>query len=164
MDRTDIHHVLRNERRRRVIEHLMSSDAHTTLRSLAAGIATDETGEDPPPTDKKKSVYISLHQTHLPTLETHGIVEYNRSTKRIELCDGIEEVSMFIEPNAQSGLSEWYPLASAVAFLTIIAASVGLPVFSSVDVLVWAVAFLGMFVAFDVVDRTGLIKWRDHGL
>jgi hypothetical protein len=142
----------------------MSSDARTTLRSLAAAIATDETGEDPPPTDKKKSVYISLHQTHLPTLETHGIVEYDRSSKRIELCDGVEEVSMFIEPDTPSEISGWYPFASAIALLTIIAASVGLPVFSSVDVLVWAVVFLGMFVAFGVVDRIGLTKWRDHGL
>ncbi|MEF8773057.1 DUF7344 domain-containing protein, partial [Halodesulfurarchaeum sp.] len=60
---TKIHDILRNDRRRRVLEHLQESVGSVTLRELAETIAANEANQSPPPRALRESVYNSLHQT-----------------------------------------------------------------------------------------------------
>ncbi|MEM4782055.1 MAG: hypothetical protein QXG03_10925 [Halalkalicoccus sp.] len=92
----EIHDVLRNDRRRAVIEFLSEHDGHATIRELSERIAAVESGEDPPPRNVRQSVYVSLHQTHLPKLEGLGIVAYDTDSKDVELREQATRVRAYM--------------------------------------------------------------------
>jgi hypothetical protein len=62
------------------------------VRDLSEAVATLETAEDPPPRNKRQSVYVSLHQTHLPKLHELGIVTYDADSKAVTLSESAHEV------------------------------------------------------------------------
>ncbi len=102
LDEGDIHDVLRNDRRRAVIESLLEDGDHGTIRDLSERIAPFESGEDPPPRNIRQSVYVSLHQTHLPKLEGLGIVDYDTDSKDIELRDRATCVKAYMGQNRET--------------------------------------------------------------
>lgn len=80
-----IHDVLRNDRRRLVLERLRTGESVETVSELAEHVGSVETGESPPPRNVRQSAYVSLHQTHLPKLDDLGIVAYDADRKTVEL-------------------------------------------------------------------------------
>ncbi|MFC6904190.1 DUF7344 domain-containing protein [Halalkalicoccus tibetensis] len=92
----EIHDILRNDRRRAVIEFLFEHDRRATIRELSEHIAALESGEEPPPRNIRQSVYVSLHQTHLPKLEGLGVVDYDTDSKDVELRDQAEFVAAYM--------------------------------------------------------------------
>ena len=129
LDEREIHDVLRNDRRRLALEALREDGGHSTVRELSERIATQETGEEPPPRDKRQSVYVSLHQTHLPKLDELSIVEYTPDEKDVTLTDRIEEVEVYMEVVPQYGLSwgEFYVGLSLLGLLSAVAAVIDVP-------------------------------------
>jgi predicted transcriptional regulator len=81
----EIHDVLRNDRRRLVLERLREGAGTETVSDLAEHIGSVEAEESPPPRKVRQSVYVSLHQTHLPKLDDLGIVAYDADGKTVEL-------------------------------------------------------------------------------
>jgi hypothetical protein len=92
----EIHDVLRNDRRRRAIRCLLDSEEALSVRELSERVATLETGEEPAPRDKRRSVYISLHQTHLPKLDDLAIVEYDLETKDVTLAEQSDVITSYM--------------------------------------------------------------------
>jgi hypothetical protein len=138
LDEREIHDVLRNDRRRLAIEMLREEKGVATVRDLSEKIATEETGERPPPRDKRQSVYVSLHQTHLPKLDTLGIVSYDPSEKEVYLEDRVQEIEVYMEVVPQYGLSwaEFYFGFALLGLLTVVAVLVGVPGISGVGITV----------------------------
>lgn len=97
LEPTEIHDVLRNERRRLVLEQLLDTDTDESVRNLAEHIASIEAGESPPPRNVRQSVYVSLHQTHLPKLDELGIVAYDSDTKAVRLNGHAGEVAVYLD-------------------------------------------------------------------
>lgn len=97
LEQGEIHDILRNDRRRRIIKYLRDMDETISVSHLSEHIASLETGETPPPRDVRKSVYVSLHQTHLPKLDDWGIIEYDYRSKELTLLDKAEEVEVYME-------------------------------------------------------------------
>lgn len=93
----EIHDILRNDRRRAVIEFLSERGGHTTIRDLSEHIATLESGESPPPRNVRQSVYVSLHQTHLPKLEGLSVVDYDTDSKNVELREQATCVEAYMD-------------------------------------------------------------------
>jgi hypothetical protein len=93
---SDVHDVLRNDRRRRVIERLRETES-SAVRDLAEHIAAIESGESPPPRNVRQSVYVSLHQTHLPKLDELRIVVYDDDAKETWLAERADEVIAFLD-------------------------------------------------------------------
>ena len=141
---TEIHDLLRNERRRQVIKHLQNTVGTTTLRDLAERIAEHETGESPAPKNIRNSVYNSLHQTHLPKLDRQGIVEYDSDRKTIRLTENARSVDVYMEIVTDYGItwSEFYSLFGTLSLLVLLAAHVDVPLVSAVDPLLWITLFL----------------------
>jgi hypothetical protein len=81
-----LHEVLVNDRRRAVVDLL---DEGRSLRDLADDVARIETGDDDPDRKTRQSVYITLHQCHLPKLDEYGIVAYDADRKRVQPTDGL---------------------------------------------------------------------------
>lgn len=144
---TEIHDLLRNERRRQVIKHLQGSIGKTTLRDLAEAIAEHETGESPPPKNIRNSVYNSLHQTHLPKLDQRGIVEYESDRKTIRLTEDVRSVDVYMEVVTPYGItrSEYYSALGTLSLFVVLAALIDVPVISAVDPVLWVSVCLAVF-------------------
>ncbi len=147
IDPGDIHDILRNARRRRVIKQLRSQLEPVTLRELAERIAEHESGESPAPRNVRESVYNSLHQTHLPKLDDRGIIDYDTDRKTVALESGASDVDVYMEVVTRYGISwaTYYRTIGVTALLMIVAASIGTPIVAAVPTLAWASAFLGIF-------------------
>lgn len=146
LDETEIHDVLRNDRRRLTLRCLRETeDMALSLGELSERVAALETGESPPPRDKRQSVYVSLQQTHLPKLEELDVVEYDTDRKSVSLRDRVEEIEVYMEVVPQYGLSwgEFYFALGLVGLLTTIAVSLGSVLFGNLPpMVVSAVLFL----------------------
>jgi DNA-binding transcriptional ArsR family regulator len=86
--------LLSNERRRSVI-HFLLEEPETTVRELSRHVAAWENDVELSAVSatQRKRVYTGLHQTHLPRLDEHGVLEYDfnrgdvRATERLELFE-----------------------------------------------------------------------------
>jgi hypothetical protein len=137
--------TLSNERRRSVLEYLRERRERVQMRELVRAVAAREHGVDPDELtyDQRKSVYVSLRQTHLPKMDSLGIVRFDPDAGTIELVDGIGDFDFYYEPVRADDI-DWgtfhVGLAGLLA-LTVGAATLGLFPFASLPgwVLPWLV-------------------------
>jgi hypothetical protein len=151
----EIHDVLRNERRTRVLEHLQQKRETVTLRELSEQLAALETGESPPPRNIRESVYNSLHQTHLPKLDDLGIIEYEHDRKLVTLANGSHQVNLYMEvvPTNDVTWATYYLSTGMLSLIAIALSSVDVPVFDALSVTVWSILFFGLFVLSGLYQR-----------
>ncbi|MFC6941175.1 hypothetical protein ACFQE8_14565 [Salinirubellus sp. GCM10025818] len=73
--------------------------------------------------DVRQSVYCSLHQTHLPRLHRHGIVDYDDDRKEITLRPEARKVNIYMEVFSPYGItwSTFYRWTGVLGMLLIIA-------------------------------------------
>ena len=145
----DIHEVLRNDRRRMVLEALGDADEAVTARELSEAIAARETGDDPPPRDVRQSVYVSLQQTHLPKLDDLGIVDYDDATKAVRPGRNASEVGVYMEVVPKYGLSygEYYGALAVLGALLVVASRVGVPGAGAFAPSTWALVVFSAVLA-----------------
>ena len=143
---TQIHDILRNQRRREVLDHMRESVGSVTLRELSEHIAELESEESPPPASVRQSVYNSLHQTHLPKLDSEGVIEYDKNRKTIELCTRARELDIYMEVVTPYGMTwaDYYRGVSILSLLTVLAVSIDVPFLSSIPLLLIVSLFLGI--------------------
>lgn len=148
LDDNDIFHVLSNPRRRKTIEQLSNTTGTIELRELAKRVAAEESGEDPPPRDVRRTVYISLHQTHLPTLDKLGIVDYDDDRKVVRLRDRAREVELYMSVVTRFGITwaDYYRGLGVSGLFFVVAALAEAPLVAVVDPLAWGVVFLLAFL------------------
>jgi predicted transcriptional regulator len=144
LKRTEIHDVLRNDRRRLVLSRLREAEDPVSVRDLSEYIAGVEADEMPAPRNVRQSVYVSLHQTHLPKLEELGVVDYDGDTKAVTLADAIDDVTVYMEVVPENDLSwaEYYLGLGVLGLLLVAAHSLGVPTVSAVDVRLWTTGVL----------------------
>ena len=125
----EIHDVLRNDRRRLVLERLTAEESTQSVSDLAEHIAAVESGEDPPPRNVRQSVYVSLHQTHLPKLDDLGIATYDADAKEVTRAENADDVAVYMEVVPKNAISwaEYYFALSLVGIATLVAHEVGVP-------------------------------------
>jgi hypothetical protein len=174
LDEGAIHDVLRNERRRFTLEQLRANGNSLSVRELSEQVAALETGESPPPRNIRQSVYVSLHQTHLPKLDELGIVEYDADAKAVALTDRVRELEAYMGPAAgeiESGSVStplaWYYLSlSLVGLLAMGAIALGVPVVTAIGPTAIAAVFFASTLALAArqlrSDRDGGASDRGH--
>ncbi|WP_144903738.1 DUF7344 domain-containing protein [Halobellus captivus] len=135
LDASEIHDVLRNDRRRLVLERLRAGEGVETVSDLAEQIGAVEAGESPPPRKVRQSVYVSLHQTHLPKLDELGIVEYDPDGKTVTIADNAADVAVYMEVVPQYGISwaEYYLGLGLLGGLSLLAVAIGVPIFRTLS-------------------------------
>jgi hypothetical protein len=140
LDEGDIHDVLRNERRRHTLELLRDNGETSSVRDLSEEVAALETGESPPPRNIRQSVYVSLHQTHLPKLDDLGIAVYDADAKRVTLTDRVGEVEAYMgRPAGSDGESgrrstRYVLVLSAVGLVAMVAVTLDSSVIAAIGV------------------------------
>jgi hypothetical protein len=161
IEEAEIHDVLRNERRRRTIEHLREESGMVSLRDLSGAIAAAETGETPPPRNIRESVYNSLHQPHLPKLDSLGVVRYDSDRKDINIDGRAREVDLYMEVVTEYGITwgEYYRSLGVFALFSIVASEIGVPLLAEVSSLLVASAFLAVIGA-SIAYQLWTHRWR----
>jgi len=164
LDAGQIHDILRNDRRRLAIKCLREMGGRLTVRDLSEEVATRETGESPAPRDKRRSVYVSLHQTHLPKMDELGIVaDDDGDEKRVRL-EHIETAETYVTatPDRDSRLTGAYLGVALVGFATAAAVIAGIPGVSSASATYLLAGYFGVqLVAVDYLyERRGRSRAR----
>lgn len=95
----DIYEILSNRRRRYAIHYLKQVDEPVDISTLAEQVAAWENAKSIEQLDsqERKRVYISLYQSHLPTLEKRGLVTYDEDRGIVELTDSIANTQIYLE-------------------------------------------------------------------
>lgn len=132
LSETTIHSILQNERRRYVLEYLREHEQQTCLRDVVEWIADIEDDESPSSTNVRNSVYVSLHQTHLPTLDEAGIIDYDESRKTITLQEQARDLVVYMEVMTNYGITwaAYYLGLAVLVLLLVVAAAIGVPGFT----------------------------------
>jgi len=148
LDRAEIHSVLSNDRRWHVLE-LLAEEECWDLRSLADEIATLESDASRAPRELRQSVYVTLHQNHLPKLDSLGIVEYDDTAKTVQLDDRARELDVYLEVVEPGHLSwsEYYLGVVALGLLATVASATGTPALAAVAPVAYAVSTLVVLLA-----------------
>lgn len=135
--------ILSNHRRRYVLHHLKRVDEPTTIRDLAEQVAAWENDcEIEELTYKqRKRVYTSLHQTHLPKLDTHDVIDYEQGRGVATLTDRAADLEVYLEVVEQGDVSwsQYYLGVASVSLAVLAASGLGLPPFVQVPDLAYAV-------------------------
>ncbi|MFC7069696.1 DUF7344 domain-containing protein [Halobaculum lipolyticum] len=149
----DLCQVLSCPRRRLALEYLWDAAAATPLSTLADAVATAETGEDPAPRPARESVYTSLRQTHLPTLERHGLVTFDEGGDPA-VTPAAKAVVRRIRDDGPFGVawSDVYRSVGIAGLFGTVATLAQVPGLDAVDPLVPAVVGLGTYAAVSAYD------------
>ncbi|WP_435358154.1 DUF7344 domain-containing protein [Haloarchaeobius sp. DFWS5] len=117
-----VFHTLSNQRRRLVLQ-VVAGRGQVTVRELTALVAAAECGIPAETLEYKqrKRVYTSLVQTHLPMLQKHGIVDYDKSRGTVAPATDLSAFDVYLEvvPENELHWSEFYlGLAAVFGVLT----------------------------------------------
>lgn len=147
MAESEVYHLLSNSRRREILTVLWRRSGELTLRELSELIAADEAGVSPAPRPLRESVYNALHQTHLPTLDGFGLVEYDPARKVVRPCPGSRHLSRYMDTVSPIGIawSEYYRWLGIGGLFAVVASIAGVPPLAGVDPLVFASGTLALF-------------------
>ncbi|KTG08573.1 hypothetical protein AUR64_18020 [Haloprofundus marisrubri] len=134
--------ILSNHRRRYVLHHLKRVGEPTTIRELAEQVAAWENDcEIEELTYKqRKRVYTSLHQTHLPKLDTYDIIDYEQGRGVATLTDRATDLDIYLEVVERDDVpwSQYYLGLASVSLAVLAASGLGLPFFVQIPGLTYA--------------------------
>ncbi|MDO9517733.1 MAG: hypothetical protein Q7J10_06740 [Methanosarcinaceae archaeon] len=118
LSKSDIFSVLQNDRRRCVLE-LLNSDGSQSLRTMSEAIACMESGTAEPMSSVRKSIYVSLLQTHLPKMESLGILTFDKFEDKVELMPAAADMKVYLETVEEGNIpwSHYYMGLSLFAIL-----------------------------------------------
>jgi len=87
--------LVSNMRRRLLLKHLVERGGKSNLEDAISYICVNEGDEE---CRNRKSVYISLRQTHIPKLEKAKIVVFDKHTNTLRLEERyMKDVEMYLE-------------------------------------------------------------------
>lgn len=133
-ERSEVFDLLSNHRRRYVWHYCKRVDGNVELGDLAEQVAAWENGKSLQEitSAERKRVYTSLQQTHLPTMDEAGVVDFERGV--VALDDRADELDVYMDVVEGNDIpwSEYYLGLSAVSAALVAAVwmtgSGGLPI------------------------------------
>lgn len=140
----EVYDVLQNDRRRRVLRCLCDHGGELTLRELASLLAAEESDGE---TDElERSIYNSLHQTHLPKLESTGVVSYDRHSNTVTLEPSAGDLERYLALRSVFGLTwgEYYRMLATGCLLLALAADLEFGPLAGVDTVAVLTVSLGV--------------------
>ena len=128
--------ILGNKRRMLMIEFLQMRNGRAELRDIVGYIAEKEGNTD---RKHRKSVYVSLMQTHIPKLEREGVIAFERGI--ITLLQVPDNVTLYMEVVQRNDISwsTFYAGLSVIFLVTALWFGNLLLVFASLTYLIVAI-------------------------
>ncbi|PSQ43252.1 hypothetical protein BRD17_06615 [Halobacteriales archaeon SW_7_68_16] len=162
MSQTEVFDVLRNQRRRSVVEYLEENEGPVELGELATVIAAWEydTTPDEVTSKQRKRVYTTLQQTHLPRLDDEGIVEFDSERGTIERDEAVDKVAAYLHivPGDELPWREYYLSVGAIGC----ALTAALALVESPLMLLSPLAWLGVFAAVITVSAGIQVYYEEY--
>jgi len=95
--------ILKNRRRRLVLQYLRDAEETTSIGELAEHIAAieNDTTVQQLNAQQRKRVYIGLYQCHLPKMDDAGVVEFNQDRGRIDPGLNVEPLYDYLDVGAE---------------------------------------------------------------
>lgn len=96
--------VLSSPRRRYVLYYLRRHGA-TDILDLTGEVAAWEydTDVEELTSQQRKRVYVSLYQTHIPKMDSLGIVDYDQDSGMVELTNQADEIDRYLTTGTTEG-------------------------------------------------------------
>jgi hypothetical protein len=147
VDRDETFELLSNHRRRYALHYCKRRDDPVTLSDLAEQVAAWEHNKsvNEITSSERKRTYTSLQQTHLPSMEEAGIIEWDDD---IELTPAAEQLNVYMDivPEASVSWGVYYLWLSAIGGVVLAFAWFDLVPVPAPDLL-WAVLVVAGFAA-----------------
>ncbi|MFQ3294328.1 MAG: hypothetical protein ACI8VE_001398 [Natrialbaceae archaeon] len=167
----EIFDVLRNQRRRFVLQYLKQKEDPVELGDLATQVAAweyDTTVQDVT-SEQRKRVYTTLQQTHLDKMAEAGIVEYDADRGVIRSTDQTADLSIYLEivPGREFPWQEYYLSLGAVSTALVTALWFNVYPFTMVSDLEWATLIalvLTLSATYHVYRQRGMRLDQPDGL
>jgi DNA-binding transcriptional ArsR family regulator len=120
--------ILKNGRRRRVLQYLRNVEGEVTLSDLAEHIAAieNDTTETQLTSSERKRVYVGLYQCHLPKMDDAGAIDYNQSRGLIRRTDKAEYFDEYLDEESEVPDRQWYRYYVAVSTMGLAPAALAL--------------------------------------
>jgi len=151
LSKTEIFDVLRNQRRRFVLQYLKRNETPVELGELATQVAAWEydTTTDGVTSAQRKRVYTTLQQTHLPKMDEVGIVAYDADEGTIERTDATAELTVYLEivPGNEFAWRELYLSLGAVSCALVAALWGDVYPLTAISDLAWATVISAVVTA-----------------
>lgn len=95
--------ILKNSRRRRVLEYLRANGGESTLGDLAEFVGAEENDVERRhlSTAERKRVYVGLYQCHLPTLDDANVVDFEKRSGEVTLRPEAEQLFEYLDRDAE---------------------------------------------------------------
>ncbi len=157
LSKSEIFGVLQNDRRRCVLE-ILRKQGNQSVRSLSEEIARLESGEADPKSSVRKSIYVSLLQTHIPKMENLGVINYNRENDFVELLPAASHFDIYMEtvPKGDIPWSQFYVGLSTLAVVGSVTIYLGLLEWITSDQ--WMLFISGLFMVSSVAHMRHVRK------
>ena len=88
IDEDESHRMLSSDRRRLLIDLLAEQPPSVDLDTLAAQLFEEEAAAGDVKARSVEQVSISLHHSHLPKLDSVGVIDYEPGSKTVEIDHG----------------------------------------------------------------------------
>ncbi|MFC7157899.1 hypothetical protein ACFQPA_21420 [Halomarina halobia] len=133
--------ILKNRRRRDILQYLWEHDGSANIGELAEHIAAMENGIEVNALSsaQRKRVYIGLYQCHLPKMDDAGIVDFDKHRGTIELREVAEQLTPYL--TVQTDTTDRVPRSNLYVGLAVgvlvSGGALGAPVLGGIEPLVW---------------------------
>jgi len=138
----EIFDVLRNQRRRFVLQYLKYAEGPVELGDLATQVAAweYETTTEDVTSEQRKRVYTTLQQTHLTKMDEAGIVDYDSDSGLIRATDQTDDLNVYLEivPGREFAWREYYLALGGVSCALVAAIFFGVYPFTVLPDVAWA--------------------------
>lgn len=152
--------ILSSPRRRYVLYYLRQADEPVALNELSEQVAAweNETDVEKLSDQERKRVYVSLYQTHIPKLDSIGIIEYDQESGLIELTSQAHEVDDYLTETSQPIPWQQFYLALAVISAVLLALVwLEVSVFATIPALVVGIVIT---TGFTISAAAHYLYWR----
>lgn len=156
LTRDELFDVLGNERRRCIVQYIISNGDAIELEALVDHVAAweNEKSIDSLTRSERKRVYTALKQTHLPKMEEFGLIQFDSDRNIVRTAEKFSELDVYLQVvGGRIPYSSIYLIISSVSLLTIVGAAIGVPVLSRIPPLVWGPLLVALF------GLTALTHW-----
>lgn len=108
MSKDEVFEMLQNERRRRILRYLLEADDVMTIGELAERIAAveNDTSVAALNSTQRKRVYVALYQTHLPKMDSVGVIDYDRDRGRVRIAENADLLTFYLDDQFDG--DDWY--------------------------------------------------------
>lgn len=115
--------ILKNSRRRLVLEYLQGREGQAKLSDLADQVtaAENDTDVDSITSTERKRVYVGLYQFHLPKMDDMGIIHFDQDRGTVELAAKGRELLRAHQENNRPA-RKWHVFSFGLAAIGLVAA------------------------------------------